>query len=231
MLTTHGLPSGFAGGMCGAITTRATFVRPLGHRLSLIVFLMLSSYRPSFLVRKTCTNRFLQLSTTSTRPAFAPVGLASPARARGAWRDARRPLLPAETGVFLFAGGEEEPWQAVQRLGATLKAWRTQLELAGQALTACSAARGCAVIESTVVLADGPGGVGPEAVLRAGAYVRSEGGHRPYAKADTLAKLGQRPGVEKTAAIDTRVSTRKQAEARNLERQQLRLVEYAALNG
>ncbi len=36
---------------------------------------------------------------------------------------------------------------------------------------------------------------------------------------------------EKTAAVYTRVSTGKQAEAGNLERQRLRLMEYAAVNG
>ena len=36
---------------------------------------------------------------------------------------------------------------------------------------------------------------------------------------------------EKTAAVYTRVSTGKQVEAGNLERQRLRLMEYAAVNG
>ena len=36
---------------------------------------------------------------------------------------------------------------------------------------------------------------------------------------------------EKTAAVYARVSTGKQAEAGNLERQRLRLMEYAAVNG
>ena len=58
---------------------------------------------------------------------------------------------------------------------------------------------------------------------------RSEGGHRRYARADILALLGEdRATGEKTAAVCTRVSTGKQAEAGNLEPQRLRLMEYAA---
>jgi len=61
---------------------------------------------------------------------------------------------------------------------------------------------------------------------------RSEGGHRRYARADVLALLGDDCATgEKTAAVYTRVSTGKQAEAGNLEQQRLRLMEYAAVNG
>jgi len=61
---------------------------------------------------------------------------------------------------------------------------------------------------------------------------RSEGGHRRYARVDVLALLGENgPWDEKTAAIYARVSTAKQADAGNLERQRLRLLEYAAVNG
>lgn len=61
---------------------------------------------------------------------------------------------------------------------------------------------------------------------------RSEGGHRRYARADVLAVLGDDSiGSETTAAIYARVSTGKQAAAGNLERQRLRLMEYAAVNG
>ena len=61
---------------------------------------------------------------------------------------------------------------------------------------------------------------------------RSEGGHRRYARADVLALLGDDCAAgEKTAAVYTRGSTGKQAEAGNLERQRLRLLEYAAVNG
>jgi predicted site-specific integrase-resolvase len=61
---------------------------------------------------------------------------------------------------------------------------------------------------------------------------RSEGGHRRYARADVLALLGEKgPWDEKTAAVYARVSTAKQADAGNLERQRLRLLEYVAVNG
>lgn len=61
---------------------------------------------------------------------------------------------------------------------------------------------------------------------------RSGGGHRRYARGDVLALLGEGDaGGDKAAAVYTRVSTGKQAEAGNLERQRLRLMEYAALNG
>ena len=61
---------------------------------------------------------------------------------------------------------------------------------------------------------------------------RSKGGQRRYARADILALLGVDDAAgDRTAAIYTRVSTGKQAEAGNLERQRQRLVEYAAVNG
>jgi putative resolvase len=65
------------------------------------------------------------------------------------------------------------------------------------------------------------------------ASVRSAGGHRRYARADVLAFLGKQEDCasERTAAIYARVNTAKQAEAGNLERQRLRLLEYAAVNG
>ena len=63
-------------------------------------------------------------------------------------------------------------------------------------------------------------------------FTRSAGGQRRYARADVLALLGEDgAGSEKTAAVYARVSTTKQAEAGNLERQRLRLLEYAAVNG
>ena len=63
-------------------------------------------------------------------------------------------------------------------------------------------------------------------------FTRSAGGQRRYARADVLALLGEDgAGSEKTAALYARVSTTKQAEAGNLERQRLRLLEYAAVNG
>ncbi len=61
---------------------------------------------------------------------------------------------------------------------------------------------------------------------------RSEGGPRRYARANILALLGDERGMgEKTAAVYTRVSRGKQVEAGNLERQRLRRMEYAAVNG
>jgi putative resolvase len=65
------------------------------------------------------------------------------------------------------------------------------------------------------------------------ASVRSTGGHRRYARADVLAFLGKREDFasDRTAAIYARVSTAKQAGAGNLDRQRLRLLEYAAVNG
>lgn len=58
---------------------------------------------------------------------------------------------------------------------------------------------------------------------------RSEGGHRRYARANIPARLGQRLGIDKTAAIHARLRTRKQAEAGNPERQ--RLMEHVAVSG
>ena len=61
---------------------------------------------------------------------------------------------------------------------------------------------------------------------------RSKGGQRRYARADILALLGiEEAAGDKAAAIYARVSTGKQAEAGNLERQRQRLLEYAAVNG
>ena len=61
---------------------------------------------------------------------------------------------------------------------------------------------------------------------------RSVGGQRRYARADVLALLGEDDaGGEKRSAVYARVSTAKQAEAGSLERQRLRLLEYAAVNG
>ena len=63
-------------------------------------------------------------------------------------------------------------------------------------------------------------------------FTRSVGGQRRYARADVLALLGEDgAGGEKTAAVYARVGTAKQAEAGNLERQRLRLLENAAVNG
>lgn len=90
----------------------------------------------------------------------------------------------AEMEAFLFDGCEEQPWQALQRLGSTLQAWLARCELGGRAYVGSGARVDgvvrCAglylgpraVIEPTVVLVDGPVVIGPEAVLRAGAYVR-----------------------------------------------------------
>lgn len=63
-------------------------------------------------------------------------------------------------------------------------------------------------------------------------FPRSAGGQRRYARADVLARLGEDGAEgEKTTAVSARVSTAKQAEAGNRERQRLRLLEHAAVNG
>ena len=64
------------------------------------------------------------------------------------------------------------------------------------------------------------------------ARIRSKGGHRRYLREDLLTFLGKSlPPADRTAAIYARVSTKKQADAGNLERQRLRLLEYAATAG
>ncbi len=64
------------------------------------------------------------------------------------------------------------------------------------------------------------------------ARIRSKGGHRRYLREDLLTFLGKSmPPADRTAAIYARVSTRKQADAGNLERQRLRLMEWAATEG
>ena len=70
----------------------------------------------------------------------------------------------------------------------------------------------------------------PDGSLRA--VARSSGGHRRCRGDDVLTIMG-RPAetAEKTAALYARVSTGKQAEAGNLERQRQRLLEYAATHG
>ena len=61
---------------------------------------------------------------------------------------------------------------------------------------------------------------------------RSQGGHRRYARADVLALRGvDEAARDNPAAIYARVSTMKQADAGNLERQRQRLLEYAATHG
>ncbi|MDA8145423.1 MAG: IS607 family transposase, partial [Thermaerobacter sp.] len=64
------------------------------------------------------------------------------------------------------------------------------------------------------------------------ARIRSKGGHRRYLREDLLTFLGKSlPPADRTAAIYARVSTRKQSDAGKLERQRLRLLERAAIEG
>ena len=58
------------------------------------------------------------------------------------------------------------------------------------------------------------------------------GGHRRYARGDVLALPGEGDaGGDQAAAVYTRARTEKQAEAANLERPRLRLMEYAVRKG
>ena len=64
------------------------------------------------------------------------------------------------------------------------------------------------------------------------ARIRSKGGHRRYLREDLLTFLGKSlPPADRTAAIYARVSTKRQSDAGNLERQRLRLLERAAIEG